>query len=77
MHSKLSFILDLFHKKCMNGWSNKSFKDLLETLRMTFPGLGDLPRSSYEVKKLINELGLGYEKIHVCPNNCMLFWKDK
>ncbi|XP_057992353.1 uncharacterized protein LOC110636261 [Hevea brasiliensis] len=36
-HSKLSFILDLFHKKCLNGWSNKSFKDLLGTLRETLP----------------------------------------
>ncbi|XVE92524.1 hypothetical protein REPUB_Repub01dG0104600 [Reevesia pubescens] len=75
-HSKLSFILDLFHKKCMNGWSNKSFQGLLNTLRETFPGGDKLPKSSYEVKKLIGELGLSYEKIHACPNNCMLFWKD-
>lgn len=75
-HSKLSFILDLFHKKCMNGWSNKSFNNLLSTLRETLPEGEQLPRSSYEVKKLIGDLGLGYEKIHACPNNCMLFWKD-
>ncbi|KAF2317176.1 hypothetical protein GH714_014831 [Hevea brasiliensis] len=63
-HSKLSFILDLFHKKCLNGWSNKSFKDLLGTLRETLLNGEKLPKSCYEVKKLIewgkgikNELG--------------------
>ena len=61
----------------MNGWSNKAFKDFLDLLRETFPGGENLPNSSYEVKKLISELGLGYEKIDVCPNNCMLFWKDR
>ena len=61
----------------MNGWSNKSFNDLLDSLRETFPAGEKLLKSSYEVKKLICELGLGYEKIHVCPNNCMLFWKNR
>ena len=32
-HSTLSFILELFHKKCMTGWSNKSFTELLGALR--------------------------------------------
>ena len=75
-HSTLSFILELFHKKCMNGWSNKSFTELLGTLRETFPEGEKLPKSSYEVKKIISELGLGYKKIHVCPNSCILFWKE-
>jgi hypothetical protein len=25
---------------------------------------------------VIGRLGLGYEPIHVCPNNCVFFWKD-
>ncbi|XP_055960387.1 uncharacterized protein LOC126664232 [Mercurialis annua] len=75
-HSKLSFILDLYHKKCMGGWSNASFQGLLDELRSTFPEGENLPKSAYEVKKLISKLGLGYKKIDVCPNNCMLFWKE-
>ncbi|CAL1399254.1 unnamed protein product [Linum trigynum] len=74
--SKLSFILELFHLKCMNGLSNKAFNDLLSTLRETLPEGQKLPKSSYEIKKLIGKLGLGYEKIDVCPNNCMLFWRE-
>ncbi|CAN1279776.1 hypothetical protein LINPERPRIM_LOCUS17158 [Linum perenne] len=74
-HSKLSFILQIFHMKCLNGWSNKSFQELLHLLRETLPEGDKLPRSSYEVKKIIDALGLGYKTIDVCPNNCMLFWK--
>jgi len=32
--------------------------------------------SFYEMKKIINKLGLNYEKIDVCPNDCMLYWED-
>ena len=60
----------------MNGWSNKSFTKLLDTLRETFSEGEMLPKSSYEVKKIISELGLRCEKIHICPNSCMLFWKE-
>ena len=72
-HNTLSFILELFHKKCMNGCSNKSFTELFGTLKETLSEGDKLPKSSYEVKKIILELGLGYEKIHVCPNSCMLY----
>lgn len=29
------------------------------------------------MRRLISTFGLHYEKIHVCPNNVMVFWKDK
>lgn len=61
----------------MGGWSNKSFEGFLDSLRETFLGGEKFPKSSYEVKKLISESSLGYWKVHVCPNNCMLFWKDR
>ena len=32
--------------------------------------------SVYETKKIIKDLGLSYEKIDACPNDCMLFWKE-
>ncbi|KAL6312664.1 hypothetical protein AAG906_018929 [Vitis piasezkii] len=35
--TKLSFIIRLFHMKCLNGWSNKSFTMLLELLKEAFP----------------------------------------
>ncbi|CAI0396796.1 unnamed protein product [Linum tenue] len=75
-HSKLSFILELYNKKCMYGWSDKSFEDLLTTMRETLPEGEKLPESSYEVRKLIDALGLDYQTIDACPNDCMLFWKE-
>ena len=48
---------------------------LLELLHDAFPDL-DIPITFYEAKKIINRLGLNYEKIDACPNDCMLYWGD-
>ena len=40
------------------------------------PSDAKLPKDHYEAKKIVWDLGLGYEKIHACPNDCMLFWKE-
>jgi hypothetical protein len=74
--SKLSAILHLYHLKCLSGWSNKLFTMLLQILQDLLPLDAKLPKDNYEAKKIIKDLGLGYEKIHACPNDCMLFWKE-
>ena len=33
----------------------------------------EMPLSMYEAKKTLNALGMEYEKIHACPNDCMLY----
>ncbi|XP_020245186.1 uncharacterized protein LOC109823313 [Asparagus officinalis] len=33
-----------------------------------------LPKSFYEAKRIVKDLGLDYEKIHACSNDCMLFY---
>ena len=33
----------------------------------------ELPLSMYEAKKTLNALGIEYEKIHVCPDDCILY----
>ena len=45
---KLSFIVRLFHIKCLNGWSNKSFDMLLELLKEALPVDEILPKNHYE-----------------------------
>ncbi|XP_039138774.1 uncharacterized protein LOC120276106 [Dioscorea cayenensis subsp. rotundata] len=74
--TKFSFAIYLFHIKCFNGWTNKSFSALLELLKLVLPEGNTLPRSYQELKKMISALSLGYEKIHACPNDCILFWKE-
>lgn len=54
------------HVKVLNGWSNKSFNMLLELLGEAFPSLNAIPHSHYEAKKILKELGLGFESIHAC-----------
>ncbi|GMI77251.1 hypothetical protein HRI_001394400 [Hibiscus trionum] len=47
-----------------------------EFLGEMFP-FAKIPQSSKDMKKVINDLGLGYEKNHSCPNDCMLYWGDR
>ncbi|XP_071739703.1 uncharacterized protein [Rutidosis leptorrhynchoides] len=73
--SVLSFIVRLFHSKCVGKCNEKGFSMILDTMREAFPH-ASIPKSMYEVMKLIREFGLGYEKIDACPNDCMLYWKQ-
>ncbi|KAK5793847.1 hypothetical protein PVK06_035007 [Gossypium arboreum] len=36
-----------------------------------------IPQSCKDMKKVIKDLGLGYNKIHSFPNDCMLYWGDR
>ena len=40
------------------------------------PNDNEMTTNFYETKKLLAGLELPHYKIHVCPNGCMLFWKD-
>ncbi|KAH7846799.1 hypothetical protein Vadar_018298 [Vaccinium darrowii] len=48
---------------------------ILQLLKTMLPLDAKLPNDCYEAKKIIKDLGLNYEKIHACPNDCMQFWK--
>ncbi|KAL5564918.1 hypothetical protein UlMin_028082 [Ulmus minor] len=73
--SSLNFLVKLMHLKVLNKWTNKSFDELLKLLKLAFPKI-DLVESHYEAKKLMTKMGLGYSSIHVCKNDCVLFWKE-
>ncbi|XP_070013274.1 uncharacterized protein [Nicotiana sylvestris] len=73
--SKLSFTIRLFLFKCIHGLSNVAFSNLLDLLKEAFP-FAQLPESFHKAKNMIQDLGLHYEKIHACPNDCMLFWNE-
>ncbi|XP_028105558.1 uncharacterized protein LOC114304604 [Camellia sinensis] len=74
--STLSFIVRLLHIKCLSGWSDKSFTMLLELLKDSFPKGETLPKSFYATRKLLRDLGLDYHKVHACPRDCSLYWKE-
>ncbi|GAU46340.1 hypothetical protein TSUD_401990 [Trifolium subterraneum] len=54
---------------------NASFNGLLELLKEAMPNL-NIPESFNKTKAMIRDLGLDYKKIHACPNDCMLYWKE-
>ena len=74
--NKLLVIVHLYHMKCLNGWTNKSFTMLLQFLLDFLPSNAKFPNDCYEAKKIIKDLGLSYEKIHACPKDCILYWKE-
>ncbi|KAI3679500.1 hypothetical protein L2E82_51279 [Cichorium intybus] len=71
--TKMTAVLKLFNLKAINGWSDKSFTDLLELLHEMLPENNELPISLYEAKKLMCPMDLEIERIHACPNDCMLY----
>ena len=58
----------------MGHWSNESFTMLMEFLKNELlPSGSMLAESYYEAKKIIKDLGVSYDKIDACTNNCILF----
>ena len=69
--------MKLLHIKTLGRWSNDSFRMLSQFLKdELLPSSSLVPKSYYEAKKLIRDLGLYYKKIDACVNHCMLFWKE-
>ena len=72
-HSKLSSLMKLYNIKGLYGWSDSGFSVLLEVLNEILPNDNSLPKSMYEARKIMKLLGLDYEKIHACRNDCILY----
>ncbi|KAJ0096175.1 hypothetical protein Patl1_15855 [Pistacia atlantica] len=70
-YSKLSGLMKFQYLKGKYGWSDTSFSDLLCTLHDVLPDENSMPKSMYEAK-VMTALGLEYEKIHACQNDCIL-----
>ena len=71
--TKLFALVKLYNLKARYGWSDKGFSELLGLLGEISPLNNELPQSMYEAKKTLNALGMEYEKIHACPNDCILY----
>ena len=74
--TRLSAVLRLMNLKEINGWTDKSFTELLQLLKDMLPEGNTLPNRNYEAKKILCPMGMEYKKIHACPNDCILYQKD-
>ncbi|WVZ84511.1 hypothetical protein U9M48_031540, partial [Paspalum notatum var. saurae] len=72
--NRLSCTTELLRFKAGNGWSNKSFTDLVNFLADKLPEGNVMPKSTAEAKKILCPIELKYERIHACPNDCIIYW---
>ncbi|XP_072064314.1 uncharacterized protein [Arachis hypogaea] len=70
--SKLSFLVRLYHIKCMCGVSNKAFGLILELLGDAFEH-AKIPKTFHDARRIVRKLSIEYKKIDACPNDCMLY----
>ena len=75
-HKKLLTTLELLQWKAANRISDKGFNEILELIKKILPEVEKLPASTYEAKEIVCPVGLEMQKIHTCPNDCILYRKE-
>lgn len=73
--TKLSAIVKLLNLKGKYGASDKFFTELLGLIKKMLPAGNEMVEKTYQAKKIMRMMGSGYQKIHACSNNCILYWK--
>ncbi|XP_074323274.1 uncharacterized protein LOC141660210 [Apium graveolens] len=71
--TKMRALVKLYNLKAKHGISDKCFSDVLLLLTSMLPEGNSMPSSFGEAKKTLCTLGMDYEKIHACPNDCLLY----
>jgi hypothetical protein len=73
---KLGSTLELLKWKTEEGLSDSGFEKLLKMMKNMLPKDNELLARTYEAKKVVCPLGLEVQKIHACPNDCILYRGD-
>ncbi|GJV86794.1 RNA-directed DNA polymerase, eukaryota, partial [Tanacetum coccineum] len=73
--TRLDFMAKFTYFKVKGKLTNSIFNEMLEFFQHVFPTMKGykLPPSYYAIKKTFKTIGLGYESIHACVNDCFLF----
>jgi hypothetical protein len=74
--SVLAFFTRITSIKSKFAFSNKCYRELLRLFSDVLPSNHKMPKDMYQSKKLLSALGMEYEKIDVCKDNCMIFYKE-
>jgi hypothetical protein len=69
---KLGTTLEMLQWKAKYGVSDKAFEGMLKIVKGKLPN-NELPSTTYEAKQSVYPLGLEVQKIHACPNDCILY----
>ena len=73
-HSELSASLQLLTVKAEHNLCQQAYNKIVNFCRETWPPDNRMPPNYYRTKKMVERLGLNYEKIDCCVNGCMLFY---
>jgi hypothetical protein len=75
--SRLSAILQILNLQTRYKASNIMLDDLFRVLHeLILPDGNSLPGSWTEAKKVLKAIGMEYQIIHACPNDCVLYRGD-
>ncbi|KAK1387185.1 hypothetical protein POM88_015363 [Heracleum sosnowskyi] len=74
--SKLSVVLTLYNLKVGHQVSDVFFTEMLLAVSELLPDGNVLPRRTYEAKQMLKSIGLVHNRIHACPNDCILYQKE-
>jgi hypothetical protein len=72
-HKKLGTTLEMLQWEAKYGVSDKAFEGMLKIVKDKLPENNELPSKTYEAKQTVCPLGLEVQKIHACPNDCILY----
>ena len=75
-YTKVSAIMGLYRIKVKSGMSENYFDQLLTLVHEMLPRDNVLPKSTNEMKKFLKIFGFGYDVIHACKNDCILYRKQ-
>ncbi|XP_021979379.1 uncharacterized protein LOC110875489 [Helianthus annuus] len=75
-YSSIDFLAKLMNIKDMYHLPNEAVDRILSLLQDSMPEGNKIPLSYYVAKKTFKKIGLAYEMIDVCTNDCALFWKE-
>jgi len=73
-YNKLLAVAQVFTIKSDHELSEAGYDKIIEWTRSILPEGNRLKENFYVAKSMMKPLGLGYQKIDMCPNFCMLYY---
>ena len=75
-HTKVSITTRLLNIKTEYNVSVDCFNSFVKVMRGIMPHDNIMPSDFYDMKKLVDNLGLPVVRIDICNRDCMLHWRD-
>jgi hypothetical protein len=75
-HSKLSVVAHVFTIKSDHGLSEAGYEKIIEWTKSILPEGNRLKENFYAAKSMMKPFDLGYQKIDMCRNFCMLYYLE-